>query len=128
MRINKDYIFFVCASISLLLFILFFSFDSRTYKIDEENKLYSAQNSLLKTGHFTFKNSIIFKGNPVKEKSNTDNNSINLEEEIDFLDFHFLPNNLISIPIITMQCKIIIDDVFIELLHLELLVPPPKLI
>lgn len=127
MRINKKHIIFVCASISFLLCILILSSASKTFKINGENKLCYAQNSLLKTGYFNFENYNLIIDNPIKETNNTENNSINLEEEIDFLDLHFLPNISISIPIISMQSKSIIDDVFIELLHFDLLVPPPEL-
>ncbi|MFZ4544812.1 MAG: hypothetical protein ACOYOA_12240 [Saprospiraceae bacterium] len=131
MNIVNKYIGCSFISISMVSLILFSFIGLMHNKVEASCVNYGVRYCINSTATFSEENSILLPLQPITEnEQNKDNKeskegSISVEEEVDFLNFHFFSVVLFFTPNIAKEKKLILDEKFIELFHPELLVPPP---
>jgi hypothetical protein len=125
MRVKSKFIFL--NNISALLLILILSVGLVNNKIEDTVTNNTESISIVNTSLFSAEESRMPDGRPVsKDKQDKKAISINIEEEVDFLEGYNLSPAMLIIPIITSQMKAVKRENSIVLFHPELLVPPPK--
>jgi len=125
MRVKSKFIFL--NNISALLLLLILSVGLVNNKIEDTATNNTESISIVNTSLFSAEESRMPGGRPINnDEQNKKAASINIEEEVDFLEGYNLSPAMLIIPIITSQMKAVKRENSIALFHPELLVPPPK--